>query len=55
MMVLMLFRIKILVVEWQTRGMSRLHNFGNRALSSISSIRNGRRISTFALGFGHSN
>ena len=31
-------------------GMSRLHNFGNRVLSSISSIRNGRRISDLCTG-----
>ena len=30
--------------------MSRLHNFGNRVLSSISSIRNGRRISDLCTG-----
>jgi len=32
------------------RGMSRLHNFGNRALSKISSIRNSRRISDLCTG-----
>ena len=32
------------------RGMSRLHNFGNRALSMISSIRNYRRISDLCTG-----
>ena len=31
-------------------GMSRMHNFGNRALSRISSIRNGRRISDLCTG-----
>lgn len=31
-------------------GMSRLHNFGNRALSKISSIRNGRQISDLCTG-----
>tara|TARA_B100000287_G_scaffold388488_1_gene397808 strand:+ start:1314 stop:2003 length:690 start_codon:yes stop_codon:yes gene_type:complete len=31
-------------------GMSRLHNFGNKALSLISSIRNGRRISDLCTG-----
>jgi dolichol-phosphate mannosyltransferase len=31
-------------------GMSRLHSFGNRALSKISSIRNGRRISDLCTG-----
>jgi dolichol-phosphate mannosyltransferase len=30
--------------------MSRLHNFGNRALSKISSIRNSRRISDLCTG-----
>ena len=32
------------------KGMSRLHNFGNRALSRISSIRNRRRISDLCSG-----
>ena len=32
------------------RGMTRLHNFGNRALSLISSIRNGRKISDLCTG-----
>ncbi len=31
-------------------GMSRLHNFGNRVLSLVSSIRNGRRISDLCTG-----
>ena len=31
-------------------GMSRLHNFGNRVLSMVSSIRNGRRISDLCTG-----
>ena len=31
-------------------GMGRLHNFGNRALSRISSIRNGRRITDLCTG-----
>ena len=31
-------------------GMSLLHNFGNKALSLISSIRNGRRISDLCTG-----
>ena len=31
-------------------GMSRLHNFGNKSLSLISSIRNGRRISDLCTG-----
>ncbi len=31
-------------------GMSRLHNFGNKALSTISSIRNGRKISDLCTG-----
>ena len=30
--------------------MSRLHNFGNKTLSLISSIRNGRRISDLCTG-----
>ena len=30
--------------------MTRLHNFGNRALSAISSVRNGRRISDLCTG-----
>ena len=32
------------------KGMSSLHNFGNKALSLISSIRNGRRISDLCTG-----
>ena len=32
------------------KGMSRLHNFGNKSLSLISSIRNGRRISDLCTG-----
>lgn len=32
------------------KGMSRLHNFGNKLLSLISSIRNGRRISDLCTG-----
>ena len=32
------------------RGMSRLHNFGNKVLSKISSIRNSRRISDLCTG-----
>ncbi len=32
------------------KGMGRLHNFGNRALSRISSIRNGRRITDLCTG-----
>ena len=32
------------------KGMSRMHNFGNRALSRISSIRNGRKISDLCTG-----
>jgi glycosyltransferase involved in cell wall biosynthesis len=31
-------------------GMSRLHNFGNRVLSTISSVRNGRSISDLCTG-----
>ena len=36
--------------DGRPEGMSRLHNFGNRVLSSISSIRNGRRISDLCTG-----
>ena len=32
------------------KGMSRLHNFGNKSLSFISSIRNGRRITDLCTG-----
>ena len=41
---------RFLSMEGRPRGMSRLHNFGNRALSKISSIRNSRRISDLCTG-----
>ena len=36
--------------QGRPEGMSRLHNFGNRVLSTISSIRNRRRISDLCTG-----
>jgi len=36
--------------QGRPEGMSRLHNFGNRVLSAISSIRNRRRISDLCTG-----
>ncbi len=41
---------RFLSVGVRPKGMSRLHNFGNRALSKISSIRNSRRISDLCTG-----
>ena len=41
---------RFLSMGGRPRGMSRLHNFGNRALSKISSIRNSRRISDLCTG-----
>ena len=41
---------RFLSMVGRPRGMSRLHNFGNRALSKISSIRNSRRISDLCTG-----
>lgn len=36
--------------QGRPEGMTRLHNFGNRVLSTISSVRNGRRISDLCTG-----
>ena len=36
--------------QGRPEGMSRLHSFGNKALSKISSIRNGRRITDLCTG-----
>ena len=36
--------------QGRPEGMSRLHSFGNRALSTISSFRNGRKISDLCTG-----
>ena len=36
--------------QGRPKGMSRLHNFGNRVLSAISSVRNRRRISDLCTG-----
>ena len=41
---------RFLVQKGRPEGMSRLHNFGNKALSKISSIRNGRKISDLCTG-----
>jgi hypothetical protein len=41
---------RFLSVQGRPEGMSRLHNFGNRVLSTISSIRNRRRISDLCTG-----
>ena len=41
---------RFLSTSGRPEGMSRLHNFGNRILSMISSIRNGRRISDLCTG-----
>lgn len=41
---------RFLIRKGRPKGMSRLHNFGNKALSKISSIRNGRRISDLCTG-----
>ncbi len=41
---------RFLFRKGRPEGMSRLHNFGNKALSKISSIRNGRRISDLCTG-----
>ncbi len=41
---------RFLIQKGRPEGMSRLHNFGNKALSKISSIRNGRRISDLCTG-----
>ena len=36
--------------QGRPEGMTRLHNFGNRVLSTISSVKNGRRISDLCTG-----
>ena len=41
---------RFLIRKGRPKGMSRLHNFGNKALSKISSIRNGRKISDLCTG-----
>ena len=41
---------RFLSVKGRPEGMSRLHNFGNRILSIISSVRNRRRISDLCTG-----
>ncbi len=41
---------RFLSSKGRPKGMSRLHNFGNRVLSMFSSIRNGRRISDLCTG-----
>ena len=41
---------RFLIQKGRPEGMSRLHNFGNKALSKISSIRNGRKISDLCTG-----
>jgi len=41
---------RFMVSKGRPEGMSRLHNFGNRFLSRVSSIRNGRRISDLCTG-----
>ena len=41
---------RFLSARGRPEGMSRLHNFGNRVLSTISSLRNGRRISDLCTG-----
>jgi dolichol-phosphate mannosyltransferase len=41
---------RFLLPEGRPEGMSRIHNFGNKVLSSISSIRNRRKISDLCTG-----
>ena len=41
---------RFLFSNGRPEGMSRLHNFGNKTLSKISSIRNGRRITDLCTG-----
>ena len=41
---------RFLLGQGRPEGMSRLHNFGNRLLSAISSVRNRRRISDLCTG-----